>query len=143
MAGLRVVILGAFASCALAFHVSHFPQQRSSRASTKLGLCKTGMHAADDSMLQAMSRRTAALMLLSMPLAAFAAKDKKQAPPEESKKYATISLDEFYAALEDQEVGTVEFDGPKFEVRPSRASRILCARRLISARHHSSAACTA
>ena len=64
------------------------------------------------------SRRSAlrGLVVLGIPGAA-AAKDRKTADAPAPETTKTMSLDEFYAALEDQEVLTVEFDGPKFEVR--------------------------
>jgi len=63
-----------------------------------------------------LSRRSAlhGLVLLGLPSAAIA-KEKKAAKAPALETSETMSLDEFYAALEDQEVLKVEFDGPKFE----------------------------
>ena len=80
------------------------------------GSCRMSMREAGGAPAD-VSRRTAlfqALVLLGAPTGAHA---KKPVVKDDVKKVATISLDDFYAALEDQEVLKVEFDGAKFEVR--------------------------
>ena len=104
------------ACSAVAFQVSHPNVQGPSKLR---GLCQTRMRAAGAEPIQ--SRRSAIAFLIvglvGVPGSSFAAK--KSASPDADEIFETISLDDFYAALEDQEVLKVEFDGPKFEVRPS------------------------
>ncbi len=90
------------------------------RAAAARGVCGASMCSggtAPTSAPPTLSRRSAlqGLVLLGLPSAAIA-KDKKAAKSPAPETSETMSLDEFYAALEDQEVLKVEFDGPKFEV---------------------------
>jgi hypothetical protein len=107
------------ACSAVAFQISHPNVQGLTRASKLRGLCQTRMRAAGAEPIH--SRRSAIAFLIvglvGVPGSSFAAK--KSASPDAGETFETISLDDFYAALEDQEVLKVEFDGPKFEVRPS------------------------
>lgn len=116
-AGATATLL--LACSAVAFQVSHPNVQGLTRASKLRGLCQTRMRAAGAEPMQ--SRRSAIAFLIvglvGVPGSSFAAK--KAASTDADEIVETISLDDFYAALEDQEVLKVEFDGPKFEVRPS------------------------
>ena len=90
------------------------------RAAATRGVCGASMCSAGPAPTSApptLSRRSAlhGLVLLGLPSAAIA-KEKKAAKAPALETSETMSLDEFYAALEDQEVLKVEFDGPKFEV---------------------------
>ena len=119
--------LGAWSvlvACAAAFNCVQPALRGLKRATTARGACEASMGAFSHAPSplspppSTVSRRSAlrGLVVLGIPGAA-AAKDRKTADAPAPETTKTMSLDEFYAALEDQEVLTVEFDGPKFEVR--------------------------
>ena len=134
---LRAAVLAALFALALAFQAPavHPGLRGRVRAKARLGACQAHMRAdrhgcrqakpagrsSSLQALQALHRRAVlqlpAMGVLAAPLAA-QAKEKKKGGTQagEAAKYESISLDDFYAALEDQEVLKVEFDGPKFEV---------------------------
>ena len=124
---LRAAVLAALFALALAFQAPavHTGLRGRVRAKARLGACQPHMradrHSSSLQALQALHRRAVlqlpAMAVLAAPLAA-QAKEKKKGGTQagEAAKYESISLDDFYAALEDQEVLKVEFDGPKFEV---------------------------
>ena len=124
---LRAAVLAALLALALAFQAPavHPGLRGRVRAKARLGACQPHMradrHGSSLQALEALHRRAVlqlpAMAVLAAPLAA-QAKEKKKGGTQagEAAKYESISLDDFYAALEDQEVLKVEFDGPKFEV---------------------------
>jgi len=117
---------GIYVHQVLAFHAPHPHLQGLGRASARCGLCQASMLSGE-----VVSRRTALQSIALLPLAvlpfAAAAKSKKvPVPAPVAEKIATMSLDEFYAVLEDQEVLKVEFDGAKFEVCPLKTLATRC-----------------
>jgi hypothetical protein len=117
---IRLALVWLVASSAMAFQGSHMHLKGLTQASAQRGTC-TRMSAGSSGSqgLQRPSRRAAlALVLIGAPAASFAKDKKGAAPAKPAEEFESISLDDFYAALEDQEVLKVEFDGPKFEVSP-------------------------
>jgi hypothetical protein len=121
------VVVALLVSQAAAFQGAQLPlygiKRVSAQRSSGAAIAACSAAGSDTPQLALISRRStlytglALLGVTGLP-SAVSAKDKTQGAKttEPEKTFKTISLDDFYAALEDQEVLKVEFDGAKFEV---------------------------